>query len=187
MRSKTSSSRAASDAGAIAMLKADHRKVKGLFKEFAAIRKHGGDSEARADLVAQICHELRVHTELEEEVFYPAVREHIESADLMDEALVEHAAAKELIAQLETMGPEEDLYDAKVTVLSEEIDQHVAEEEGEMFPKAKRANVDTAALGARMIERKAAIEDYFVAGTGTLPQGALRNRASSAELGRNRS
>ncbi len=75
----------------------------------------------------------------------------------MDEALVEHAGAKELIAQLQAMDPEEDLYDAKVTVLGEQIDHHVEEEEGEMFPKAKKAKLDTLALGAKMLKQKLAL------------------------------
>ena len=77
----------------------------------------------------------------------------------MDEALVEHAGAKELISQLEDMDPDDDLYDAKVTVLGEQIDHHVKEEEGEMFPKAKKAKVETAALGEQMAQRKSAIEE----------------------------
>jgi hemerythrin-like domain-containing protein len=80
---------------------------------------------------------LKVHAQIEEEIFYPAVRAQIDQPDLMDEALVEHAGAKELIAQLETMDSGDDLYDAKVTVLGEHIDHHVEEEEGEMFPRQR--------------------------------------------------
>ena len=138
---------------AIAMLTADHKKVKRLFADFDKLKDAGSD-EDKASIVDQICNELKIHTELEEEIFYPAVRKAIDDGDLMDEALVEHAGAKDLIAQLEDASPEDDLYDAKVTVLGEQIDHHVKEEEGDMFPKAKKAKVDTEALGATMLKRK---------------------------------
>ena len=141
---------------AIAMLTADHKKVKKLFADFGKLKDAGSD-EDKASIVDQICNELKIHTELEEEIFYPAVRKAIDDGDLMDEALVEHAGAKDLIAQLEDASPEDDLYDAKVTVLGEQIDHHVKEEEGDMFPKAKKAKVDTEALGATMLKRKIAL------------------------------
>ena len=141
---------------AIAMLTADHRKVKKLFTEFSKLKDEGSD-EDKASIVEQICNELKVHTTIEEEIFYPAVRKAIDDADLMDEALVEHAGAKDLIAQLEEASPDDDLYDAKVTVLGEQIDHHVEEEEGEMFPKAKKAKVDTQVLGGVMLKRKYAL------------------------------
>jgi hemerythrin superfamily protein len=143
---------------AIAMLMADHKKVKKLFSDFDKLKEEGGD-ENKSAIVNQICNELKIHTELEERIFYPAVRKAIDDSDLMDEALVEHAGAKELIAQLEDASPDDDLYDAKVTVLSEQIDHHVKEEEGQMFPKAKKANLDTEALGATMLKRKIALTD----------------------------
>jgi hemerythrin superfamily protein len=139
---------------AIALLMADHKKVKGLFEEFKRLKEADGSDEEKAQIVGQICSELRMHTEIEEEIFYPAVREAIEDTDLMDEALVEHAGAKDLIEQLEGVDPDDDLYDAKVTVLGEQIDHHVKEEEGEMFPKAKKASIDTADLAAQMAQRK---------------------------------
>ena len=141
---------------AIAMLTADHKKVKKLFADFDKLRDTGSD-EDKASIVDQICNELKIHTELEEEIFYPAVRKAINDGDLMDEALVEHAGAKDLIAQLEDASPEDELYDAKVTVLGEQIDHHVKEEEGDMFPKARKAKVDTEALGATMLKRKIAL------------------------------
>lgn len=141
---------------AIAILTADHKKVKKLFADFDKLKDTENDVD-KASLVDQICNELKIHTELEEEIFYPAVRKAIDDGDLMDEALVEHAGAKDLIAQLEDASPEDDLYDAKVTVLGEQIDHHVKEEEGDMFPKAKKAKVDTEALGAMMLKRKAAL------------------------------
>jgi hemerythrin superfamily protein len=143
---------------AIAMLMADHKKVKKLFSDFDKLKEEGGD-ENKSAIVNQICNELKIHTELEERIFYPAVRKAIDDSDLMDEALVENAGAKELIAQLEDASPDDDLYDAKVTVLSEQIDHHVKEEEGQMFPKAKKANLDTEALGATMLKRKIVLTD----------------------------
>jgi len=151
---RTGSSSQAQDA--IAMLTADHKKVKKLFADFDKLKEKGSDADKSA-IVDQICNELKIHTELEEEIFYPAVRKAIDDSGLMDEALVEHAGAKELIAQLEDASPDDDLYDAKVTVLGEQINHHVKEEEGEMFPKAKKAKVDTEALGATMLKRKIAL------------------------------
>lgn len=149
--------RKAPEQDAIASLTADHKKVKTLFKQFDKLKEDGSDTE-KSELVTAICNELKVHTSIEEEIFYPAVRKGIEDSDLMDEALVEHAGAKDLIAQLEDMDTDDDLYDAKVTVLGEQIDHHVKEEEGEMFPKAKKAKVDTADLGAKMLKRKAELK-----------------------------
>ena len=137
----------------IKMLAADHKKVKALFKEFKTM-KEDGSGEEKAALVKQICDALTVHAQIEEEIFYPAVRAAIEDKDLMDEALVEHAGAKQLIAQLQEMDPDDELYDAKVTVLGEQINHHVEEEEGEMFPKAKKAKVNTEELGAELTARK---------------------------------
>jgi hemerythrin superfamily protein len=141
---------------AVELLKADHKAVKALFKKFAALKDDADSdsSDEKLAIIQSICAALTAHTTIEEEIFYPAVREAIDDADLMDEALVEHAGAKDLVAQLEGMDAEEDLFDAKVTVLGEQIDHHVAEEEGEMFPKAKKANLDLEKLGAAMAARK---------------------------------
>jgi hemerythrin superfamily protein len=139
---------------AVELLMADHHRVARLFAQFDAMKEAGSD-EAKSALVAQICQELTVHTTIEEELFYPAVRKAIEDDDLMDEALVEHAGAKQLIAQLQAAHPDDDLYDAKVTVLGEQIDHHVQEEEGSMFPQAKGSGIDTVSLGAALLKRKA--------------------------------
>ena len=137
---------------AIDLLTADHTAVKALFDRY---KKLGDDAyAAKEELALKICDELTVHTIIEEEIFYPAARETIEDADLMDEADVEHAGAKELIAQIRQMEPRESHYDAKVTVLGEQIDHHVKEEQGEMFPKVKKSKLDTKALGAEMAARK---------------------------------
>lgn len=139
---------------ALALLTADHKAVKKLFKEFEKLKEEDGSDEEKEMLVRQVCGELKVHAQIEEEIFYPAVREEIEDEDLMDEAEVEHAGAKDLIAQLEAMDVSDDLFDAKVTVLGEQIEHHVKEEEGEMFKQVRKAKVDTAALGEQMAQRK---------------------------------
>lgn len=139
---------------AITLLTEDHKKVKKMFKDFAKLTKSGGGQAEKAKLVERICVDLIVHTRIEEEIFYPAVRAAIDDEDLMDEADVEHAGAKELIAQLQDMEPGDDHYDAKVTVLGENVDHHVKEEQDEMFPKARKARLDLDALGARMLKRK---------------------------------
>ena len=141
---------------AITILTTDHEKVHALFEEFAELQDGRSKTEKTA-IVKKICDELTIHATIEEEIFYPAVRKAIEDADLMDEALVEHACAKDLIAQLESADPKDDLYDAKVTVLGEQIDHHVEEEEGNMFVQARKAKVDAATLGAKMLKRKQAL------------------------------
>ena len=144
----------AADEDAIVILTSDHKEVKGLFEEFEKLKENGGSAKEKTALVKQICDALTVHAQSEEEIFYPAVREAIDDEDLMDEALVEHAGAKDLISQLKDMSSADELYDAKVTVLGEQINHHVQEEEGDMFAKAKKAKVDTGELGAEMAERK---------------------------------
>jgi hemerythrin superfamily protein len=171
---------AAAEQDAIAMLMADHKRVKKLFSDFDKLKEEGSNEDKSA-IVEQVCNELKIHTELEEEIFYPAVRKAIDDADLMDEALVEHAGAKDLIAQLEDASPDDDLYDAKVTVLGEQIDHHVKEEEGDMFPKAKKAKVDTAALGATMLKRKMALMEKM--GLNEDPDASGTEKAKSTGTG----
>ena len=138
---------------AVAMLKADHDKVEKAFKEFEKMDR--SDTETCRQLVQSVCEDLKVHTMLEEEIFYPAVREAIEDDDLMNEAAVEHETAKMLIEQLENMEPDDPNYVATFTVLGEYVMHHVKEEEGEMFPQAKKAKeVDLDELGERMKSRK---------------------------------
>ena len=139
--------------GAIEMLKEDHAKVKKAFKEFEKMDR--SDTETCRQVVRTVCEELRVHTTLEEELFYPAVREAIEDEDIMNEAAVEHETAKMLIDQLENMDADDPNYYATFTVLGEYVMHHVKEEEGEMFPQAKKAEgLDLAALGEQMRARK---------------------------------
>jgi hypothetical protein len=135
---------------AIALLKADHREVKKMFQEF---EKTEEDNEKVA-LAASICAALKVHTQIEEEIFYPAAYEALDDDDLLDEAEVEHASAKDLIAQIEASSPAEPLYDAKVKVLGEYVDHHVQEEEKELFPECRDSDMDLKALGEQMRQRK---------------------------------
>lgn len=139
-------------AAAIEMLKDDHAKVKKAFKEFENMDR--SDTETCRQVVQTVCDDLKVHTTLEEEIFYPAVREAIEDEDIMNEASVEHETAKMLIDQLENMEPDDPNYYATFTVLGEYVMHHVKEEEGEMFPQAKKSDIDLEALGTRMKERK---------------------------------
>lgn len=152
-KSATSSSKGKKSTGAVALLTADHNKVKKLFKEFEALHEKGSDGDAEA-IAKSICHELTMHATLEEEIFYPEVRDAIGDEDLIDEAEVEHASAKDLIAQIEGMKWEDEKYAAKVMVLSEYIDHHVKEEQNEIFPKAVKAKIDMEALGERIAQRK---------------------------------
>ncbi|MFZ6846479.1 hemerythrin domain-containing protein [Undibacterium sp. RuTC16W] len=137
---------------AIGILITDHRAVKAMFAEFDELSDRSTVSKKR--LVDTICNALLIHTQIEEEIFYPAVKEVIGNDDLMDEAVVEHASAKDLIEQIQEMDPSDDLYDAKVKVLSEQIEHHVLEEEREMFPLVRKTRLDLIALGEEMSERK---------------------------------
>ena len=164
---------------AIVLLTADHKKAKGFFSDFKKLMDQDGAHAHKAALVRQVCSELKVHTEIEEEIFYPAVRKAIDDADLMDEALVEHAGAKELIAQLEGMDPNDDLYDAKVTVLGEQIDHHVKEEEGDMFVKARAAKMDVVDLGVQLARRKAELMAESERGVAKSVKGAAHKKTSA--------
>ncbi len=127
---------------AVDLLDADHVVVKKLFTEFKKLCEADAPAEARKALADKICMELTIHAELEEQIFYPAAREAISDDDLLNEAEVEHASAKDLIAQITEMSAEEELFDAKVIVLGEYIDHHVEEERDEMFPKARKSDMD---------------------------------------------
>jgi hemerythrin-like domain-containing protein len=139
---------------AIALLTEDHKRVRKLFKQFEKMKEDGEPAEKEA-LARQICEELKLHTEVEEKIFYPSVREAIEEEDMLDEALVEHASAKDLIAQIEDGDPKDGMWAARVSVLGEYVEHHVTEEEEEMFPKAKKAKLDLEALGEQIEEMKA--------------------------------
>lgn len=136
---------------ALALLKADHKEVEGWFDDYEDLT---GDAQ-KAALVAKISLALKVHTKIEEEIFYPAVREATADDDLLDEADVEHACAKDLLAQIDAMTVGDSHFDAKVQVLGEQIKHHATEEEDEMFPEARESDMDLVGLGVRMAARKA--------------------------------
>ncbi|WAK03919.1 hemerythrin domain-containing protein [Methylobacter sp. YRD-M1] len=139
---------------ALALLTQDHDKVKKLFEEFEKLKTIEDTEDEKLDIVQEICAELTIHAKIEEEIFYPAVIEAIGQLDIMDEAAVEHKETKEQIEQLVLMAPEEEFYDAKVTVLKEMVEHHIKEEEGKMFPLIQKASIDLAALGQRLSQRK---------------------------------
>jgi hemerythrin superfamily protein len=145
--------RGAAGQDAIALLRADHRKVQGLFDQFEKART----DDRKGRLAEEICNELKVHARIEEEILYPAARDVLREADLIDEAAVEHATAKDLIAQIERGQPGDELFDAKVTVLGEYIKHHVKEEQNEIFPKLRKSRLDLKELGRMLAERKAAL------------------------------
>src|SRR5439155_25371189 len=142
---------AADAASAIELLEADHREVEALFEQYEKLE----DQPKKEVLALKICLSLQIHTQIEEEIFYPAARKAIAKSELIDEAIVEHAAAKKLIAEIETMEVGDKLRNAKVKVLGEQISHHVEEEENEVFPEVEDSKLDLNELGQRMAERKA--------------------------------
>jgi hypothetical protein len=161
---------------AIALLKADHREVEALFEKF---EKAKGDGQ-KQKIAMQICMELTVHTKIEEEIFYPACEGKIEE-DLIKEAYVEHDGAKVLIAQIEAGEPDDEFYDAKVKVLSEQIEHHVEEEEKRMegmFSQARKAGLDMDDLGRQMADRKAELSRTYKTSGLPQPEYATLNEAN---------
>jgi hemerythrin superfamily protein len=170
------SARSQASAGdAIALLKGDHRQVEAWFEEFESSRS---DAKKKT-LATNICQALKVHTQIESEVFYPAFLEATEEEDIHHEAVVEHDGAKKLIAEIEASGPEDDYYDAKVKVLSEMIKHHVNEEEQRdgMFAKARQSDMDLKALGEQLAARKA---ELMSGEMGDEDTGSRRRSASRA-------
>ena len=148
---------------AIALLKADHRKVEELFEKYEKSRGK------KAEIARQICMELTIHTAIEEQIFYPACLEAVEH-DMLDEAQVEHDGAKVLIAELEAGKPDDHYFDAKVKVLSEEIKHHVKEEEkrGGIFSQVRDSDLDLKMLGEQMAQmKKQLMEQYKASGLPT--------------------
>lgn len=165
-RSGTSAARAPD---ALALLTADHEAVKSLFKKYGRLCKSEAGSDEKERLAAKICEQLTIHAQIEEEVFYPALRDALDDEAIVNEADVEHASAKDLIVQIENSMADDLYFDAKVIVLGEYIDHHVAEEQGEMFRKARKAKLDLVALGRQLKTRKAALQ----AGLGLAPDGGV--------------
>lgn len=148
---KSTSTAAPKEQKATTLLRADHKLVSGLFADYDKARS----PVRKQELVAQICTELTVHAQVEEEIFYPAFKEALKDKELVPEATVEHATLKELIAQVEGVEPDGEMFDAKIKVLSEYVKHHVKEEQNEMFPKAESSNLDMIELGAALTQRKA--------------------------------
>jgi hemerythrin-like domain-containing protein len=135
---------------AISMLEADHDKVIELFGRFDEIKESRANKEKEA-IVAEACRELTIHTAIEEQIFYPAMRGPIADDDMMNEAAVEHEGAKSLIHELEDMDASDDMFNAKFSVLSEYVKHHIKEERNEMFSKARGTDIDMVALGRKML------------------------------------
>ena len=135
---------------ATALLRADHKEVSALFEQYEGARSVA----KKKSIVASICMALGVHAQVEEEIFYPAVKAALKDKEMVPEATVEHATLKELIAQVEGKEPDGEMFDARIKVMSEYVKHHVKEEETEMFPKARKTRLDMKALGARMAARK---------------------------------
>jgi hypothetical protein len=139
---------------AIELLTRDHYRVIDLFEKFERLRIEENDGNDKLDLAQQICTELTIHAKLEEEIFYPAAIEEIGQLEVMDEAAVEHAAAREMVEQLAAMASEDEYFDIKVKVLQDMVEQHIAEQEEKIFPRLRKTTMDLAALGERMRRRR---------------------------------
>ena len=145
------------EADAVDLLTDDHLEVSALFKKYEKLADKEASADERKTLAQNICAMLKTHTTIEEEIFYPAARQAGIEADMLDEADIEHASAKDLIAQIESANPDDDKYDARVKVLGEYINHHVVEEHTEMFPKCRRAGMDLVGLRAEMEMRKSTL------------------------------
>ena len=157
-RAPTGKTASKSQKDAIKLLTDDHAKVKKLFREYEKLTKKE-DQEGKEELAQQICKELTIHAQLEEEIFYPAAREAIKDDDLLNEALVEHSSAKDLISEIKSMKIDDPMYDAVVTVLGEYVNHHVQEEEEKMFPKVQKSKMDLEGIGNEIAERKKELMD----------------------------
>ena len=151
---KTSKRATKASTDAIALLTNDHQEVKDLFEKYEDLAQADSDDEEKRNLAEEICTMLTVHATIEEEIFYPAARDAIDDESLLNEAEVEHQSAKDLIAQIQASDPSDALYDAQVKVLGEYVNHHVEEEEGELFPRVKEADLDLDELGAEMSARQ---------------------------------
>lgn len=139
---------------AIDLLMEDHETVQELFAEFEQMKDDEEDEDNKRYLIELACAELSIHAQVEEELFYPALREALEEQSMLDEAEVEHDVAKQLIAELESMSPDEELYEAKFIVLSEYVRHHIEEEQEKIFPKAQKAGLDLDAMAIDIQDRK---------------------------------
>jgi len=176
----------ANDGDAIAILKQDHEKVKELFDRF----ENTDDLRQKKKIAAEAIMELKIHATIEEEIFYPALRKRGVEKDILNEADEEHHVAKLLIAELDQMTGSEDHYEAKFIVLAENVRHHIKEEEGEMFPQARRSEADFVALGKELLLRKQQLkkngvppsdEDKLIARGGIADSPARNARKASAK------
>ena len=170
---------------AIQVLEEDHVKVEKAFEQFEKLDDE--DSERKQQIIQTVLSDLKVHTVIEEELFYPPLLQALKGSDdeiedLLDEAEVEHTSAKELIAQIEAMDPEERLYDAKFTVLCEYVKHHVKEERNEIFPKAKRSDLDLDAIGEELENRKMELKQMLAdEEAGMSPRKSSTGRRASSK------
>ncbi|MDQ2734273.1 MAG: hemerythrin domain-containing protein [Pseudomonadota bacterium] len=162
---------------AVDLLDADHKAVKKMFIDFNAMCDDGDPPEAKGVLAQRICQALTVHAQIEEEIFYPAVRKATGDEALMDEALQEHAQAKELIAVIQGMKAASDNYDATVKELGELIDQHVLEEREQMFLEAQQSPVDLRGLAVPLYERKKQLTASAPKAKGPAPKPMKKEKA----------
>ena len=171
--SRTPARKTARATDATVLLRADHKRVSDLFEQYEGTRSQA----KKKSLVASICAELTVHAQVEEEIFYPAVKAAIKDKELVPEATVEHATLKELIAQVEGKEPDGEMFDAKIKVMSEYVKHHVKEEQNEMFPKARASKLDLNELGERIAARKQELMESQPSGAG---KGGLLTRVVDA-------
>ena len=175
--SKKKSARSSSAPDAMTLLRTDHQNVSKMFDQFEKTRS----GDRKKAIAEQICAELKVHAQIEEEIFYPAARGAIRDKDLLAEATVEHQSAKDLIAQIEGGGSGE-MWEAKVKVLGEYIKHHVKEEQNELFPQVRKTKLDTKALGEQMQARKKELKGQAGGGGGGDSEGLMSRMARGIGL-----
>lgn len=164
----------------IVLLKNDHAEVKKLFKQFDKLAEKE-DIQGKVQIANKICSELIAHTLAEEEIFYPGARAATKDDDMLNEAVVEHDSAKDLISQIQEMDPEDPMYDAKVTVLGEYINHHVEEEESEMFPEVRESKeLDLRELAVKFSARKEEILKQLNGVNGDIDVQQLRTLIGAA-------
>jgi hemerythrin superfamily protein len=163
---------------AISVLKNDHKKVKGLFKNFEKLKESGATEDLEA-IVREICAELSMHSEAEERIFYPAARAAFANEGLIDEAEVEHASAEDLISQLQASSPDDPKYSATVTVLVEHVRHHIEEEQNEIFPKAKKAKMNLDSIGKEILSFK---KSYGSGDSGPASPRSMRKSADHVSV-----
>ena len=174
-RAKAKESSSGRGQDAIALLKADHRQVEEWFEQFEKAR----DDDRKQELATRICNALKVHTTIEEEIFYPAFLDATEDTDTHHEAEIEHDSAKKLIAEIESSSPDDEYFKSKVKVLSEMIKHHVKEEEGSdgMFSEARKSDMDLDELGEQLAARKAELEGSEEDSDDMPPPGGQKSRS----------